>query len=150
MFDVVGVGANSVDYVYSLPGFPDPDTAAAKLRIGRHLISPGGQTTTTLSTCAAMGLRTAYIGTISSDANGTLIREDIRLTTGFAARVDVSLSVASLAETVTVSGAAPATPKKTTDGTPSRLRASALEMMSGSAGSLRAINSLPAHWSKLS
>ena len=37
----------------------------------------------------------------------TLIREDIRLTTGFAARVDVSLSVASLAETVTVSGQSP-------------------------------------------
>lgn len=75
--DVVGVGANSVDYVYCLPQFPQPDSAAAKLRIGRHLVSPGGQTTTTLSTCAAMGLRTSYIGTISSDANGTLIREEL-------------------------------------------------------------------------
>ena len=76
-FDVVGVGANSVDYVYCLPEFPQPDSAAAKLRIGRHLISPGGQTTTTLSTCTAMGLRTAYIGTISSDANGVRIREEL-------------------------------------------------------------------------
>jgi sulfofructose kinase len=76
-WDVVGVGANSVDYVYCLPRFPQPDSAAAKLRIGRHLVSPGGQTTTTLCTCAAMGLRTSYIGTISSDANGALIRGEL-------------------------------------------------------------------------
>ena len=77
MFDVVGVGANSVDYVYCLPQFPQPDSAASKLRIGRHLVSPGGQTTTALCTCAAMGLRTAYIGTISSDANGVRMRDEL-------------------------------------------------------------------------
>jgi sugar/nucleoside kinase (ribokinase family) len=76
-FDVVGVGANSVDYVYCLPQFPQPDSAAAKLRIGRHLLSPGGQTTTALCTCAAMGLRTAYIGTISRDANGARMRDEL-------------------------------------------------------------------------
>lgn len=75
--DVVGVGANSVDYVYCLPQFPQPDSTAAKLRIGRHLVSPGGQTTTALCTCAAMGLRTAYIGTISSDTNGVRMREEL-------------------------------------------------------------------------
>jgi sugar/nucleoside kinase (ribokinase family) len=77
LWDVVGVGANSVDYVYCLPQFPQPDSAAAKLRIGRHLVSPGGQTTTALCTCAAMGLRTAYIGTIGSDANGVRMREEL-------------------------------------------------------------------------
>src|SRR5687767_10964210 len=76
-WDVVGVGANSVDYVYCLPQFPQPDSAASKLRIGRHLLSPGGQTTTALCTCAAMRLRTAYIGTISSDANGVRMREEL-------------------------------------------------------------------------
>ena len=45
---------------------------------------------------------------------------------------------------MTVSGAAPATPKNTTDGTPSRLRASARDTMSGPAGSGRAINGLQA------
>jgi sugar/nucleoside kinase (ribokinase family) len=75
--DVVGVGANSVDYVYCLPQFPQPDSAASKLRIGRQLVSPGGQTATALCTCAAMGLRTAYIGTISSDANGIRMREEL-------------------------------------------------------------------------
>lgn len=35
------------------------------------------------------------------------VRSEVRLTAGFAARLDVSLSVASISETVTVSGAAP-------------------------------------------
>ena len=38
---------------------------------------------------------------------GTLRREDLRLTAGFVARVDVQLKVGTFAETVTVSGAAP-------------------------------------------
>jgi hypothetical protein len=38
---------------------------------------------------------------------GALRRQDIRLTAGFTARVDVNLSVGALAETVTVSGQAP-------------------------------------------
>jgi hypothetical protein len=37
----------------------------------------------------------------------TLVREDIRLTTGFAARLDVTMTVATVAETVTVSGESP-------------------------------------------
>ena len=38
---------------------------------------------------------------------GTLRREDIRLTAGFTARVDIRLKVGTLSETVTVSGEAP-------------------------------------------
>ena len=74
-FDVVGVGANSVDYVYCLPEFPRPDSPAAKLRIARHLVTYGGQTATALCTCASMGLRTKYVGAIGSDANGHRIWE---------------------------------------------------------------------------
>ena len=74
---VAGVGANSVDYVYCLSQFPQPDSAASKLRIERHLVSPGGQTATALCTCAAMGLRTAYLGTIGSDANGIRMRGEL-------------------------------------------------------------------------
>ena len=75
--DVVGVGANSVDFVYRLPSFPSPDSSFAKLRISDHLISCGGQVTTALATCAAMGLRTSYIGTIGSDRNGEHMREEL-------------------------------------------------------------------------
>lgn len=76
-FDVVGVGANSVDYVYRLPRFPQPDSPTAKLPITRHLISCGGQTATTLCTCAALGLTTKYVGTTGSDGNGGLMRREL-------------------------------------------------------------------------
>jgi sugar/nucleoside kinase (ribokinase family) len=75
MFDVVGVGANSVDYVYRLPDFPAPDGPKAKLRIVQHAISPGGQTATTLCTCASLGLEPTYIGAAGNDDNGELIRD---------------------------------------------------------------------------
>jgi len=78
VIDVVGVGANSVDFVYRLPSFPSPDSVFAKLRISEHLTSCGGQVTTALATCAAMGLRTSYIGTIGSDANGALMRDELQ------------------------------------------------------------------------
>ena len=35
---------------------------------------PGGQVATTLSCCASLGLKTAYLGTFGSDDNGRLIR----------------------------------------------------------------------------
>jgi sulfofructose kinase len=78
VIDVVGVGANSVDFVYRLPSFPSPDSVFAKLRISEYLTSCGGQTTTALATCAAMGLHTSYIGTIGSDGSGTLMREELQ------------------------------------------------------------------------
>ena len=77
MFDVVGVGANSVDYVYRLPEFPRPDSPAAKLRIAHHAISCGGQTATTMCTCASMGLRSRYVGATGNDDNGRLIRDEL-------------------------------------------------------------------------
>jgi sugar/nucleoside kinase (ribokinase family) len=75
--DVVGVGANSVDFVYRLPAYPRPDSRFAKLPITDHLISCGGQVTTALATCAAMGLRTSYIGTFGSDEHGSRMREEL-------------------------------------------------------------------------
>ena len=75
--DVVGVGANSVDFVYRLPSFPLPDSVFAKLPITEHFISCGGQVTTALATCAEMGLRTSYIGTIGADRNGAVMRDEL-------------------------------------------------------------------------
>jgi sulfofructose kinase len=77
MFDVVGVGANSVDYVYRLPAFPAPDSPTAKLRIAHHAISCGGQTATTLCVCAAMGLRSRYVGATGTDDRGRLMRDEL-------------------------------------------------------------------------
>lgn len=75
---IVGVGANSIDFVYRLPAYPAPDSTFAKLPITDHLISCGGQVTTALATCAAMGLRTSYIGTIGSDRNGDRMRDELK------------------------------------------------------------------------
>ena len=77
MFDVVGVGANSVDYVYRLPDFPAPDGPKAKLRIVQHAVSPGGQTATTLCACASLGLEPTYIGAVGNDDNCELIRDEL-------------------------------------------------------------------------
>ncbi len=77
MVDVVGVGANSVDRVYRLPAFPSPNGPASKLRIAQHVIMAGGQTATTLCTCAAMGLTTRYVGATGNDDSGRLIRDEL-------------------------------------------------------------------------
>ena len=73
MFDVVGIGANSVDYVYRVPVPPDFHGIHSKLRLSGHTISCGGQVATALATCAALGLRASYAGVIGSDDNGQRI-----------------------------------------------------------------------------
>ena len=74
-WDVVGLGENSVDDVYRLPRHPVPGTPDAKLEIRSHARLAGGQVVTTLATCAAMGLRTAYVGVFGSDDNGRFVRD---------------------------------------------------------------------------
>jgi len=76
-FDVVGVGANAIDDVFRLPESPTVEGAAAKLRIRARSKSLGGQTATTLITCAAAGLRTAYVGTVGNDSDGDLVRRTL-------------------------------------------------------------------------
>jgi len=71
------VGANSVDYVYRLPDSPRADSPTAKLRISSHTVSCGGQMATALAACAALGLRTTYVGAIGSDDNGRRIEREL-------------------------------------------------------------------------
>ena len=61
--------------MYRLPEYPVPDGPLSKLRISGHERSPGGQIATALSACAALGLRTSYVGTMSSDHNGDFMRD---------------------------------------------------------------------------
>jgi sulfofructose kinase len=74
-WDVVGIGANSIDFVTVVPAFPRPEGWHSKMRIRRHLVSPGGQTATTTAACAKFGLRSRYIGAIGRDENGAKVRE---------------------------------------------------------------------------
>jgi sugar/nucleoside kinase (ribokinase family) len=76
--DVVGVGANSIDFVCRLPFYPEPSGPNSKLGIRSYDKSPGGQTATVLSACASLGLRTSYIGTVARDENGAIILEALR------------------------------------------------------------------------
>jgi sugar/nucleoside kinase (ribokinase family) len=77
-WDVVGVGANSVDTVYVLPEHPRADGTRAKLPILQRVVCCGGQTATALATCARLGLRSAYVGATGNDANGRRIAAVLR------------------------------------------------------------------------
>jgi sulfofructose kinase len=74
-WDVVGIGANSVDFVSVVPAFPRPEGWHSKLRIQQHLVSCGGQAATTVATCARFGLRAKYIGAVGNDENGSRVLE---------------------------------------------------------------------------
>lgn len=76
-WDVLGVGCNSVDYVYRLPASPKPDSPTAKLRISSHHTMCGGQMATAMAACAGFGLTTAYLGSAGNDHNGRLIISEL-------------------------------------------------------------------------
>ena len=75
--DVVGLGANSVDYVRLLPGYPQPFGSYAKMKIERQEVLCGGQTATAMCACARLGLRARYAGVTGTDENGRRIRAEL-------------------------------------------------------------------------
>ena len=75
--DVLGVGCNSVDFVYRLPAAPRADSPTAKMRISSQSVSYGGQTATTMTACAALGLRAGYLGAVGDDENGQRVRAEL-------------------------------------------------------------------------
>jgi sulfofructose kinase len=76
-WDVVGVGANSVDFVNLLPGYPQPSGTFAKMQIRERRVLCGGQMATAVCTCASLGLRSKYVGVSGSDENGRRIRQEL-------------------------------------------------------------------------
>ena len=74
--DVLGIGENSVDDVYRLPGYPRAG-GTAKVEILRHDRRAGGQVATTLCACARLGLSARYLGTFGNDDNGAFLREEL-------------------------------------------------------------------------
>jgi|KBSMisStaDraftv2_1062788.scaffolds.fasta_scaffold225544_1 sulfofructose kinase len=76
-FDVVGIGATSVDFVYLLPAYPAPTASLAKMRISRHFVSCGGQVATALATCARLGLRSKFVGVTGTDDNAKHVRREL-------------------------------------------------------------------------
>jgi sugar/nucleoside kinase (ribokinase family) len=72
-FDVLGFGEHSIDEIYRLPALPRGNSTP-KIPIASHARRPGGQVATTLSACAALGLRTAYARPFGDDDNSSAIR----------------------------------------------------------------------------
>ena len=66
-FDVVGVGLNATDTLLMVPHFP---AYAGKAPFQREILSPGGQVASAMVTCAGLGLKTKYIGTVGDDERG--------------------------------------------------------------------------------
>jgi len=77
-WDVLGVGCNSVDYVYRLPASPQANGPTAKLRIASHQAMCGGQMATAMAACAGLGLRAGYLGSTGDDHNGRLIVSELQ------------------------------------------------------------------------
>ena len=76
-WDVIGVGSNSVDYVLILPDKLPSLAASTKIPLRAQSVRCGGQTVTTLGTCAAFGLKTKYVGAIGRDEDGRRMRDSL-------------------------------------------------------------------------
>jgi sulfofructose kinase len=74
-FDVVGVGLNATDTLILLPRFP---AYGGKVAFEREVLSPGGQVASAMVTCASLGLRAKYVGTLGDDERGAIQLESLR------------------------------------------------------------------------
>ncbi len=74
-FDVAGVGLNATDTLILLSHFP---AYAGKVAFEREVLSPGGQVASAMVTCAKLGLRVKYIGSVGDDERGRIQMESLR------------------------------------------------------------------------
>jgi len=75
LFDVAGIGLNATDTLILVPHFP---AYAGKVAFEREILSPGGQVASAMVTCARLGMRTKYIGTVGDDQRGRIQLESLR------------------------------------------------------------------------
>jgi sulfofructose kinase len=75
LFDVVGVGLNATDTLIIIPHFP---AYGGKVHFHEEILSPGGQVASAIVTCAQLGLRSKYIGTIGDDERGRIQMESLQ------------------------------------------------------------------------
>lgn len=74
-YDVLGVGLNATDTLILVPHFP---AYAGKVPFEEETLSPGGQIASAMVTCARLGLRVKYIGTVGDDERGRIQLESLR------------------------------------------------------------------------
>jgi sulfofructose kinase len=70
----LGIGLNATDTLLLVKEFPP---YAGKVPFDREILSPGGQVATAIVTCARLGLRAKYIGTIGDDLRGDIQRDSL-------------------------------------------------------------------------
>jgi len=75
LFDVVGMGLNSVDFLSLVPHYPTPNS---KMRILRFSKQGGGQVATALVALSRWGLKTKYIGKVGGEEWGSFSLDSIR------------------------------------------------------------------------
>jgi sulfofructose kinase len=69
------VGLNATDTLIVIPHFP---AYGGKVPFHQEILSPGGQVASAMVTCAKLGLRSKYIGTIGDDERGRVQMESLR------------------------------------------------------------------------
>ncbi len=74
MANIVGIGANVFDTLYTVDKFPAEDT---KMRANAVKVSGGGPCATGLVAAAKLGASAAFIGNLSDDASGMFLKEDL-------------------------------------------------------------------------
>ena len=74
-FDVLGIGLNATDTLLIIPHFP---AYAGKEMFLEEILSPGGQVASAMVTCARLGLKTKYIGTVGDDERGRIQLESLQ------------------------------------------------------------------------
>lgn len=74
-FDLVGVGLNATDTMLVVPHFP---AYGGKVPFHEEFYSVGGQVASAVVTCARLGLRAKYIGTVGDDERGRIQMESLR------------------------------------------------------------------------
>jgi sulfofructose kinase len=74
-FDVTGIGLNATDTLIIVPHFP---SYAGKGPFTEEILSPGGQVASAMVTCAKLGLRTKYVGTLGDDERGRVQMDSLQ------------------------------------------------------------------------
>lgn len=69
------MGLNATDTLIVIPHFP---AYGGKVPFHQEILSPGGQVASAMVTCAKLGLRSKYIGTIGDDERGRVQMESLR------------------------------------------------------------------------
>ena len=72
--DVIGLGHCAIDYLGTIPIYPDVDS---KVEIDKFSIQGGGPAATAMVTLSRLGFKTGFIGKISDDQFGNFIKNSL-------------------------------------------------------------------------